>query len=92
MIQKGTVLFPTSSDWHQLYYYDKPYAYWNEGLGLWILYKEYNDYVSECAPDDCISAYNYDEVINAIKTFSFYDNLDRESCCKAFVQRSLDYV
>lgn len=87
MIPKGTVLYPESQDWHQLYYNGEPYAYWQHFLGLWILYKEYNDYISECHPNDCISAYTYDEVIQFIKDYTSYK--DKEGLCRTFRQRSL---
>ena len=52
--------------------------------------KEYNDYESVCHPNDCISAISYNDLIDSFKTYSFYENMDREKMCRTFRQRSLE--
>lgn len=93
MIERGTILYPQCFTASQMYYNDEPYAYWVDEPSInfcnWILYKEYNDYVSTCSPNDCLSALSYEEVIDELKTASFYDGMDREKLCNAFRQRSL---
>lgn len=93
MINEGTTLFPEYFDALQMYYNNEPYAYWvsapEYNFYNWILYKEYNNYKSICYPNDCLSAVSYEEVIDELKTFSFYDSMDREKLCKMFRQRSL---
>ena len=56
----------------------------------WVLFKEYNDYKSVCHPNDCISAISYNDLIDSFKTYSFYENMDREKMCRTFRQRSLE--
>jgi hypothetical protein len=93
MIDKGTRLFPEYFDSSQMYYDDEPYAYWVSEPSInfcnWILYKEYNDYVSICHPNDCLSAISYEEVLEELRTYTFYEGMDREKLCKAFRHRSL---
>lgn len=94
MIPKGTILYPTTITSSQMYYYDEPYAYWATDsystFCNWVLYKEYNDYISTCAPNDCLAGISYEEVMEELRTFHFYDGMDREKLCKAFRQRSLN--
>ena len=94
MIEKGTTLFPEYFDYSQMYYNDEPYAYWvsvpEYNFYEWILYKEYNDYRSICHPNDCLAAASYEEVLEELKTSSFYENMDRDKLCKTFRQRSLN--
>lgn len=94
MIRKGTILYPQWITAYEMYYNNKPYAYWVSEPSInfcnWILYKEYNDYVSTCSPNDCLSALSYEEVIKELKTASFYDGMDRKKLCNAFRQRSLN--
>ena len=93
MIEKGTRLYPQYFTADHMYYNDEPYAYWVSEPSInfcnWVLYKEYNDYISVCNPNDCLSAVSYEDVMNELRTYSFYDGMDREKLCKAFRQRSL---
>lgn len=93
MIEKGTRLYPQYFTASHMYYDNEPYAYWVSEPSInfcnWILYKEYNDYVSVCNPNDCLAAVSYEEVMEELRTFTFYEGMDREKLCKAFRQRSL---
>jgi hypothetical protein len=57
MIPEGTALFPEMMSDIQMFYDDEPYAYWDHNVGLWVLYKEYDNYKSVCHPNDCLRAY-----------------------------------
>lgn len=93
MIEEGTHLYPQYFDATQMYFDDEPYAYWvsvpEYNFCNWILYKEYNDYISTCNPNDCLSAISYEDVLEELRTYSFYDGMDREKLCRMFRQRSL---
>lgn len=93
MIEKGMTLYPEYFDSSQMYFNDEPYAYWvsapEYNFCNWILYKEYNDYISVCNPNDCLAAVSYEDIMNEFRTFTFYDGMDREKLCKMFRQRSL---
>ena len=94
MIEKGTTLWPEYFDSSQMYYNGEPYAYWvsepRYNFYNWVLYKEYNNYSSVCAPGDCLAAVSYEDVMEELRTYSYYENMDREKLCRAFRQRSLD--
>lgn len=85
ILPKETTLFPEWFDCSQMYYADKPYGYWCESIGEWVLYKEYNDYNSICHPNDCLRAISYDDVIKLVNEF-FPDRLLH----RVFKQRSLN--
>ena len=72
MIPEGTKLFPESWDCSQMYYDDEPYAYWDGNIGLWVLYKEYDNYRSICHPNDCMRAYNSCEFPKGFKQKSLF--------------------
>lgn len=94
MIPEGTTLFPEYVDCSQMYYDDEPYAYWlsvpEYNFCNWILYKEYNDYISVCHPNDCLRAVSYEDIMKEFREYSFYEGMDRELLCKKFRQRSLE--
>lgn len=94
LIPKYYTLYPECSSSTYLYFHDEPYAYWLENSEYkvyeWVLFKEYNDYKSVCHPNDCISAISYNYLIDSFKTYSFYENMDREKMCRTFRQRSLE--
>lgn len=94
IIDKNYTLYPEFQDSTYLYFNGKPYAYWLENdeykVYEWVLFNEYNDYESVCNPNDCISAISYDQLIESFKTYSFYENIDREKMCRTFRQRSLE--
>ena len=94
MIERGTRLYPEVFDSSQMYYQGQPFAYWlsvpEYNFCEWILYKEYNDYTSVCNPNDCLAAVSHEELMREFKTFSYYENMDREMLCRTFRQRSLD--
>ena len=56
MIAEGTILYPQDISPNEIYYDNEPYAYWlsvpEYNVCNWVLYKEYNDYVSICAIND----------------------------------------
>ena len=93
MIPKYITLYPEYFTSSEMYYDDEPYAYWlsvpEYNFCNWILYKEYNDYNSTCAPNDCLAAVSYEELMNEFRTYSFYEGMDREKLCRTFRQRSL---
>lgn len=91
MIDKGTTLFPTCITCDRMYYHDEPYAYWLGGdVCEWVLYKEYDSYVSTCHPNDCLSAVNRKELLEHFRTFSWFEDEDRERLCRTFRQRGID--
>ena len=94
MIPKGTRLYPQCVTSSQMLYEDEPYAYWcsepQYNFCNWILYKEYNDYVSTCHPNDCLGALTYEEVIREFRESCFYEKMDREKLVRTFRQRSLN--
>ena len=73
--------------------HDKPYAYWlsasKYNVYEWVLYKEYNDYTSVVG-NGGLKGVSYEELMDSFRTYSFYDNVDREMLCRTFRQRSLD--
>lgn len=93
MIPQGTTLYPEYFTADKMYFDNKPFAYWVSEPSInfcnWILYKEYNDYSSVCNPNDCLSAVSYEDVMHELRTYTFYEGMDREKLCKAFRQRSL---
>ena len=94
MIAEGTTLYPEYFDSSQMYFDNEPFAYWVESPEYnfcnWVLYKEYNDYVSTCNPNDCLAGISYEGVMQEFREYSFYDGMDREKLCRMFRQRSLD--
>lgn len=93
MIPEGTTLYPEYFTSDNMYFDDEPFAYWVSEPSInfynWVLYKEYNDYSSVCNPNDCLSAISYEDVMDELRTYTFYEGMDREKLCKAFRQRSL---
>ena len=94
MLDKGTVLYPQDISPNEMYYDNEPYAYWlsvpEYNVCNWVLYKEYNDYVSICAPNDCLRAVSYEDIMEEFREYSFYEGMDREKLCRTFRQRSLN--
>ena len=94
MIPKGTTLYPQYFTSDRMYFDDQPFAYWVSCSHInfcnWVLFKEYNDYDSVCNPNDCLAAVSYEQVMHELRTYSYYDGMDREKLCRAFRQRSLD--
>ena len=58
--------------------------------GEWVLYKEYDSYVSICNPNDCLSAISKDELLKHFRTYSWFEDEDRDKLCETFRQRSLN--
>lgn len=94
MIDKDTILYPQCFTSNQMYYDNEPYAYWvsvpEYNVCNWVLYKEYNDYISTCAPNDCLRAVSYEDIMEEFREYSFYEGMDREKLCRTFRQRSLN--
>ena len=94
MIDKDTILYPQDISPNEMYYDNEPYAYWlsvpEYNVCNWVLYKEYNDYVSICAPNDCLRAVSYEDIMEEFREYSFYEDMDREKLCRTFRQRSLN--
>lgn len=94
MIDKDTILYPQDISPNEMYYDNEPYAYWlsvpEYNVCNWVLYKEYNGYISTCAPNDCLRAVSYEDIMEEFRTYSFYEGMDREKLCHTFRQRSLD--
>ncbi len=82
MIEEGTTLYPTCMTATNLYCDDEPYAYWVDvpeyNFCDWVLYKEYNDYTSVCAPNDCIAGVSYEDVMEEFRNWSYFEGMDRE--------------
>ena len=93
MIPEGTTLYPERIDSSQMYYNDEPYAYWVEAPEYnfcnWVLYKEYNNYISVCHPNDCIAAVSYEDLMKEFREWTYYEGMDREKLCRTFRQRPL---
>ena len=94
MIDKDTILYPQDISPNEMYYDNEPYAYWvsvpEYNVFNWVLYKEYNDYISTCAPNDCLRAVSYEDIMEEFREYSFYEGMDREKLCRTFRQRSLN--
>lgn len=94
MIAEDTILYPQCVTSDQMYYDDEPYAYWlsvpEYDVCNWVLYKEYNDYISTCAPNDCLRTVSYEDIMEEFREYSFYEGMDREKLCRTFRQRSLN--
>ena len=94
MIDKDTILYPQCVTSDQMYYDNEPYAYWvsvpEYNFCNWVLYKEYNDYISTCAPNDGLRAVSYEDIMEEFREYSFYEGMDREKLCRTFRQRSLN--
>ena len=94
MIAEGTILYPQDISPNEMYYDNEPYAYWvsvpEYNVCNWVLYKEYDDYISTCAPNDCLRAVSYEDIMKEFREYSFYEGMDREKLCRTFRQRSLN--
>ena len=92
MIDKFETLRPEFLTATNLWCNDEPYAYWlsapEYNVHEWVLYKEYNDYESVVGNGGLKGVY-YEELMNSFRTYTFYDNIDREMLCRTFRQRSL---
>ena len=92
MIDKFETLRPEFLTATNLWYNDEPYAYWlsapEYNVYEWVLSKEYNDYESVVG-NSGLKGVSYEELMNSFRTYTFYDNIDREMLCRTFRQRSL---